>query len=217
MQADSQLKTDVLAELRWEPSVTAAHIGVTAKDGVVTLTGHVGTYAEKRAAETAAGRVKGVKGIAEEIEVKLPFDVKRGDEDVAQAAVQRLGWSSTVPRDAVKVKVEKGWVTLTGQVDWHFQKDAAVAEVRYMQGVVGVSDEVTVKPQVNVATLGHDITTALHRSWFWDDEAHVTVSANAGAVKLSGNVDSWHDRQVAANTAWAARGTTSVENLITVE
>jgi len=184
---------------------------------VVTLTGHVATYAEKRAAETAAGRVKGVKGIAEEIEVKLPFDVKRGDDDVALAAVQRLGWSSMVPHDAVKVKVEKGWVTLTGQVDWHYQKDAAVAEVHYMQGVVGVSDEVTVKPQVNVATLDHDITKALHRSWLWDDDAHVTVAANGGAVKLSGNVDSWHDRQVAANTAWAARGTTSVENLITVE
>jgi len=217
MQTDSQLKTDILAELRWEPSVTAAHIGVTAKDGVVTLTGHVATYAEKRAAETAAGRVKGVKGIAEEIEVKLPFDVKRGDDDVALATVQRLGWSSMVPHDAVKVKVEKGWVTLTGQVDWHYQKDAAVAEVRHMQGVVGVSDQVTVKPQVNVATLGTDITAALHRSWFWDDDAHVTVAASGGAVKLSGNVDSWHDRQVAANTAWAARGTTSVENLITVE
>lgn len=214
METDTQLKTDVLAELKWEPSVTAAHIGVTARDGVVTLTGHVATYAEKRAAETAAGRVK---GIAEEIEVKLPFNVKRGDDDVAQAAVQRLGWSSMVPHDAVKVKVEKGWVTLTGQVDWHYQKDAAVAEVRYMQGVIGVSDQMTVKPQVNVATLDHDITAALHRSWLWDDDAHVNVAANGGAVKLTGSVDSWHDRQVAANTAWAARGTTSVENLITVQ
>lgn len=216
MQTDNQLKQDVLAELRWEPSVTAAHIGVTAKDGIVTLSGHVATYAEKHAAETAAGRVKGVKGIAEEIEVTLPLNVSRGDDDMARAAVQRLGWSSMVPRDVVKVTVEKGWLTLRGQVDWRYQREAAVAEVRHLQGVVGVSNQITVKPQVNVVSLGAEITAALHRNWFWDDDAHVTVAANGGAVKLSGNVDSWHDREVAANTAWAARGTTTVENLITV-
>lgn len=216
MRTDNQLKQDVLAELRWEPSVTAAHIGVTARDGIVTLSGHVATYAEKHGAETAAGRVKGVKGIAEEIEVMLPLNVSRGDDDMARAAVQRLGWSSMVPRDAVKVTVEKGWLTLRGQVDWRYQREAAVAEVRHMQGVVGVSNQITVKPQVNVVSLGADITAALHRNWFWDDDAHVMVAANGGAVKLSGNVDSWHDREVAANTAWAARGTTTVENLITV-
>lgn len=217
MQTDSQLKTDVLAELNWEPSVTAAHIGVTAKDGVVALTGHVGSYSEKHAAETAAGRVKGVKAVAEEIEVRLPYDVKHGDEEIAAAAIQRLSWNTSVPRDTVKLKVEKGWVTLSGQVDWRFQKDAAAADVRYLMGVIGVSDMVTIKPRVNVASISTDITNALHRSWFWDDDANVTVTAHGGAVKLSGTVDSWHDRMVAARTAWAAPGTVSVENDIRVD
>ena len=121
MPQDSQLKELVLAELKWDPSVTAAHIGVTANGGVVSLTGHVENYAEKSAAEHAARRVKGVKAVAEEIEVRLPFDRQRGDDDIAGAAISRLYWDVSVPRDAAQVKVEKGWVTLTGEVDWHFQ------------------------------------------------------------------------------------------------
>src|ERR1700677_2606798 len=111
MYTDNQLQKAVLEELRWEPRVTAAHIGVTAKAGVVALTGHVGSYVEKHAAETAASRVKGVKAVAEEIEVKLPFEVKRGDEEIAAAAADRLAWDVAIPNDSVKVKVEKGWVT----------------------------------------------------------------------------------------------------------
>ena len=130
MLQDSQLQKAVIAELGWEPSVDSAHIGVSAHDGVVTLNGHVQNFSQKLAAEKAVGRVKGVKSVAEEIEVKLPFDIERGDEDIASAAIERLAWDSSVPRDAVKVRVEKGWVTLSGKVDWHYQKEAAALERR---------------------------------------------------------------------------------------
>lgn len=214
MSNDSALKESVLAELEWEPSVTAAHIGVTARDGVVTLTGHVKAYYEKHAAEAAARRVKGVKGVAEEIEVKLPYDVKRSDEDIAAAAVTRLAWDSSIPRDVIKATVQGGWVTLTGQVDWRYEHDAAAKDVRALWGVIGVSNQITIKPRVNTYTLGSDISKALHRSWFdWSD---VKVTADGGKVKLTGKVDSWSDRLLAGDTAWAAPGATSVENDLVV-
>lgn len=215
MSTDTQLKESVLAELKWEPSVSAAHIGVTAKNGVVTLMGHVETYAEKMAAEKAAGRVKGVKAIAEEIEVRLPYSIKHGDDDIATQAVNRLAWNSSVPKDAVKVKVEKGWVTLTGTVDWNFQKTSAADDIRWLSGIVGVSNNIAIKPRVNAANISHDIDAALHRSWFWDPET-VFVKADGGKVTLTGTVDNWYDRQVAGTTAWAAPGATSVENDIRV-
>jgi osmotically-inducible protein OsmY len=137
---DTKLQQAVLAELAWEPSVTAAHIGVTAISGVVTLTGHVESFAEKHAAESAAARVKGVEAVAEEIEVRLGFDAQRDDKDIAAAVVNRLEWDVAVPRDAIKAKVENGWITLSGEVDWNFQRQAAVQDVRRLLGVVGVSN-----------------------------------------------------------------------------
>ena len=214
MPHDNQLQQAVLAELRWEPSVTAAHIGVAANAGVVTLTGHVAHYADKHAAEVAAFRVKGVKAVAEEIEVELPYAAKRSDDDIAAAALDRLLWDVSVPRDAVKVKVEKGWVTLTGQVEWHYQHDAAQQDVRRLFGVVGVSNQIAIKPRVNVLDISDDINTALHRSWF--DPTTIKVSAEAGNIRLTGTVHSPHDRYVAAATAWAAPGATAVDNAITV-
>lgn len=210
MSNDTVLKESILAELLWEPSVSAAHIGVTARDGVVTLTGHVQTYAEKHAAEAAVRRVKGVKAIAEEIKVKLSFDVKRSDEDIAGAIVNRMAWDSTIPKDSVKATVQSGWVTLSGEVDWRFEHDAAAQEVRKLWGVVGVSNDITVKPRVNTADLSGDITRALHRSWF--DPANVKVTADGGKVKLSGTVHSWNERSMAGMAAWAAPGATVVEN-----
>jgi osmotically-inducible protein OsmY len=215
MSQDSQLQQSVCAEFHWEPSVTAGHIGVTTSAGVVTLSGHVDSYVEKFAAETAARRVKGVKAVAEEIEVRLPFDTQRSDEDIAAAAVQRLSWNVSAPKDSVQVKVEKGWVTLTGQVDWWYQKDAAEHEIRPLHGVVGVSNQATIKPRVNTSNLSDEITHALHRSWFFDPEA-VHVRANGGKVVLSGTVHSYHERQVAAETAWSAPDATNVENDIVV-
>jgi osmotically-inducible protein OsmY len=215
MSKDNQLQEAVLAELRWEPSVIAAHIGVAANAGVVTLTGHVQSFMEKQAAETAARRVKGVKAIVEEIEIRLPFDAKLTDEEIAAAAIGRLAWDVSVPRDAIKVEVEKGWLTLTGQVDWHYQSEAAEQDVRRLLGVVGVSNQISIKQKVSTSNISDDIMHALHRSWFFDPKT-ITVKAQDGKVRLSGTVHSPHERQIAASTAWASPGVTDVENDITI-
>jgi osmotically-inducible protein OsmY len=215
MPNDNRLQQAVLEELNWEPSVTAAHIGVTANAGVVTLSGHVESFAQKHAAEAAVRRVKGVKAIAEEIEVRLPYDTKRSDDEIARAAIGRFEWDVSIPRDAIKVSVEQGWITLTGEVDWHYQKDAASMDVRALFGVTGVSDQITIKPTVNASNISDDIMHALGRSWFFDPKT-ISVSAQGGKVRLTGTVSSWHDRQIAATTAWAAPGATAVENDIAV-
>ncbi|MGD0720921.1 MAG: BON domain-containing protein [Roseiarcus sp.] len=215
MSQDANLQQAVLSELAWEPSVTAAHIGVTAKAGVVTLTGHVESFVEKHAAESAARRVKGVKAVAEEIEVRLSFDRKRGDDDIAAAAIERLSWDVSVPADAVKVSVEQGWVTLAGAVDWHYQRAAAEQDVRGLHGVVGVSNQMEIKPRVDAANVDDAIRRAMHRSWYFDPDA-VKVTAVGGKVRLTGTVHSWHERELATTTAWAAPGATSVENDIVV-
>ena len=215
MSDDKRLKQAVLDELLWEPSVNAAHIGVAAKNGVVTLMGHVESFFEKSAAETATRRVNDVRAVAEEIEVRLPFNVKRGDEEIASAVVNRLNWDSTVPNGAVRAKVEKGWVTLTGDVDWHFQQEAAENDVRGLWGVVGLSNEMTVKPKPDASNIRDKIIVALGRSWI--DPASINVFANGGKVKLTGKVNSWHEYNEATSTAWAAPGTTSVENEISVD
>ncbi|MEO8532036.1 MAG: BON domain-containing protein [Deltaproteobacteria bacterium] len=214
MSDDKQLKQAVLDELKWEPSVNAAHIGVTTKDGVVTLMGSVETYVEKHAAETAALRVKDVKAVAEEIEVKLRFDVKHGDAEIAAAAVDRLAWNVSVPKDAVKVAVSKGWVTLTGNVHWHYQHDAAADAVRTLWGVTGVSNQIAIKPIANAGNIKSDIMVALNRSWFAPE--HINVATNDGKVTLTGTVEYWDERALAGTTAWAAPGVTSVTNDIRV-
>jgi osmotically-inducible protein OsmY len=215
MNDDHKLKNDVLAELAWEPSVVADDIGVTAKNGVVTLTGHVSTYWQKHAAETAAGRVQGLKALAEEIEIRLPFHAKRADDEIAAAALNHLSWDTSMPKDAVKVKVEKGYVTLTGQVDWHYQKELAASMIRSLTGVIGVANQLSIKLRPNASTISDDIMHALHRSWFFDDN-NIKVSADGGNIHLTGTVDNWTDRQTAASTAWAAPGTMSVKNDIRV-
>jgi osmotically-inducible protein OsmY len=212
---DSELQQAVLAEFNWESSVTAAYIGVTANAGVVTLSGHVESYAGKLAAETAALRVKGVKALAEEIEVRLPFDVRRTDDETAAAAIDRIAWNVAIRRDSITVMVEKGWVTLTGQVDFWYQKDAAEQEIRPLMGVTGVSNQASIKPRVDAANLREDITHALHRAWFAHPE-QIHVTAEGGHVWLTGSVHSFHERQVASTTAWSAPGTTNVENELAV-
>jgi len=214
MNNDSMLQQDVLAELQWEPSITAGHIGVTAVNGVVTLTGHVHSFAQKHAAETAAGRVKGVKAVAEEIEVRLGNGMMRSDEQIAEAAVTSIAWDGSVPADKVKVKVEKGWVTLTGEVKWQFQKQAAETDTRRLFGVIGVSNQIAIKPQVETADVHAKIMTALHRSWF--DTANISVSADGGKVHLGGSVRTWFEREQAENAAWAAPGVTQVEDNIVI-
>ncbi len=214
MSADATLKETVLAELVWEPSVTAAHIGVTVRDGVVTLSGHVQRFAEKHAAEAATLRVRGVKAVADEIKVKLPFDTVRADDDIARAAVERLAWNSIVPKDAVKVTVQDGWVTLTGEVSWRFEHDAAAQDVRELWGVVGVSNTISLKPRVDADTLTSDIANALHRSWC--EPEGIKVTAEGGKVTLTGRVNSWSERELAGRTAWGAPGAAFVENDLVV-
>ena len=204
-----------MAELGWEPSIDAAHIGVAANAGVVTLTGYVQSFPQKVVAERAAARVKGVKAVAGEIAVKLRDDVRRGDENIARAAVERLVWDATVPPDAVEIKVEKGWVTLNGEVDWQFQKEAAAQAVRTLIGVVGVSNQIEIKPTVNADDVGQNIMRALHRTWFYDPNT-IKVSAQGGKIKLTGQVTTWNARDLAGATAWSAPGATFVENEIAV-
>ena len=211
MSDDKELELAVLEELSWEPSVDSAHIGVRANAGVVILTGHVGSFIEKYSAERAALRVKGLKAVAEEIEVRLSSGVKCGDDKIAAAALDRISWDVSFPRDAIQVKVEKGWATLTGKVYWRYQKDFAVQDVRGLRGVGGVTDQITIKPQVNASNISHEIMRALHRSWFFDPKT-ITVTAHDGKIRLTGTVRYWHYRELAELTAWAAPGATAVQN-----
>jgi len=214
MSNDRWLQQAVLAELSWEPSVSSAHIGVIANNGVVTLTGYVESFAEKHAAEAAASRVKGVKAVAEEIEVRLTPNMTRTDDQIAAAGLESLSWDVSVPKDKVKVKVEKGWVTLSGEVNSHFEKDAAERDIRRLFGVVGVSNQIVIKPHVRPSDVAERIKDALHRSWF--NPANISVTSVDGRVQLNGSVRSWHERQLAEAAAWAAPGVTHVEDNLAI-
>lgn len=186
---DLELKKSVEAELNWEPSLNAAAIGVAVKGGVVTLTGHVDSYWEKVAAERAAGRVAGVKAVANELEIRLPVSSERTDEDIARAAVNALQWSVLVPPERIKVKVSKGWVTLEGGVDWQFQKAAAERAVRDLIGVKGVSNLIEVKPKVSASEIKSQVEAALKRSAEFDAN-RITVETDGDKVILRGTVRS---------------------------
>ncbi|MBS0279957.1 MAG: BON domain-containing protein [Proteobacteria bacterium] len=209
---DSLLQQDVMDELDFEPSVNAAHIGVTAKNGVITLTGHVGSYAEKIAAEDAARRVSGVHAIAQEIEVRYPSDKKTSDDEIAARALSVLKWNAVVPYDAVQVKVQDGWVTLLGAVDWQFQRVAAESGIRRLSGVAGVLNEITLKPGVNSGDVKRKIEDALKRS-AEIEAASIRVSAlGNGKVALEGKVHDWQERDAVKRAAWSTAGVTSIED-----
>ena len=212
--SDKSLQQSVIDELEWEPSVNAAHIGVAANNGVITLSGHVGTYAEKLAAEKAAGRVIGVKAVAEELEVRYTFD-KPDDDDIAKSALSALNWDIEVPGNSVTVKVEKGWITLSGNVDWYFQSSAAEADVRKLRGVLGVTNEIKIRPQVQASDVRSKIKAAFERNAQIDADA-ISVVTDGGKVTLSGSVDSWYERGLAEDTAWSAPGVTQVDDRLAV-
>ncbi|MDB5329048.1 MAG: hypothetical protein JWP03_199 [Phycisphaerales bacterium] len=213
---DNDLREDVVHELEWEPSVDAAHIGVAVKDGIATLTGTVNSYAEKFAAESAAKRVYGVRAVVNEIEVKLPGSSARTDEDIARDCVNALATNVSVPADNIKVTVSNGWVTLEGEVDWQYQKDAAESAVRYIRGVRGVTNLVMIKPRVSPEELKSKIEEALKRTAELDAR-RITVEVDGGKVILRGSVQSWAERDAAEREAWSAPGVHTVENYITVE
>ena len=210
MKTDSQLQKDVMDELKWEPAVEAAGIGVEVKDGVVTLAGHVRSYAEKWAAEEAAQRVSGVKGIVVEMDVRVPDASKRTDAEIVQAASDALKWNSSVPEDSVKLAVSGGIVTLSGEVHWDFQRAAAHAAVKNLIGVHGVNNRITLKPvPIDTRHLRRDIQAALHRQAQRDANA-ITIDVDGATVKLGGMVESWAERVAARNAAWAAPGVQNV-------
>jgi osmotically-inducible protein OsmY len=215
MKTDAQLQLDVIAELKWEPSVNAAQIGVEVKDGIVTLAGHVSSYAEKYDAERAAQRVAGVKALAIEMDVTLPGSSKRNDTDIARSAENTIEWLTYLPNDSVKLKVEGGWITLSGEVHWDYQREAAFSAVRYLMGVTGVSNQIVVKPKVSLSAVKSDIEAALKRRAKSDAQS-ISVKVQGTDVTLSGTVHSWSERDLASNAAWGAPGVRKVVDNMTV-
>jgi osmotically-inducible protein OsmY len=214
-RTDEQIQREVLAELKWEPRVVPNEIGVVVKDGVVTLTGWVDSYVKKWGAEEAAHRVRGVKAVANDIEVRLPGSAERTDADIAAAATRALEWDAMIPLEKLDVTVSKGWVTLSGEVEWYYQKQDAERVVRRLTGVRGVSNLITVKPRITAMELKQKIEDALVRSAETDAE-RITVEVQGSKVILKGKVRAWAEREEAERVAWSAPGVTSVENRITV-
>jgi osmotically-inducible protein OsmY len=215
MKNDTELKHDVETELQWEPSVNEAHIGVIAKDGIVTLTGHIPSFMEKYTAEKTAKRVYGVKAVVNEMEVKLRGDQSRTDEVIAQDCLNSLKFNYSVPEDKIKVVVVNGWVTLEGEVEWQYQRAAAMNSVRDLRGVKGVTNGISIKARISPEDVKKKIEAAFLRS-AEIDASRVRVESQDGKAVLSGTVRSWAEREEAQHAAWAAPGVTAVENNITV-
>lgn len=206
---DNTLRQNIIDELEFEPSIDAANIGVAVSAGVATLTGHVPTYMQKASVESIVRRVKGVKGIAEEIEVR-PFSANlTADDEIAKRAVSTIKWNTVVPDDAVNVQVEKGWITLRGAVEWQYQKEAAADAVQALSGVLGVTNRIEVKPRVSVADVKKRIEDALKRNAEVEAQK-IKINVADGQVVLEGKVDAWSERQAAERAAWAAPGVRSV-------
>lgn len=216
MKTDVELERDVLAELRWDPSVTEKGIGVKAKEGVVTLRGTVPSYAAKHAALAAAERVKGVRAVAQELEIALPKDSERTDASLAQGVATSIEWNAFVPRGKVTVAVEKAWVTLSGTVDHEYQRSEAERSLRNLVGVRGIVNLIGVAPRgPTTETVKSDIEAALKRH-AEVDASRIVVHIADGRVTLRGSVPSWPERREAERAAWAAPGVADVEDLITV-
>jgi osmotically-inducible protein OsmY len=215
MKTDLQLHKDVLDEIRWDPRVTETEIGVAAKDGVVTLTGSVETYAQKYAVERDVERVTGVRAVADDLHVRPSGAFLRNDTDIAHSVVNALAWDIEVPAEKITAKVENGWITLKGEVDWNYQKVAAERAVRYLAGVKGISNLVGVKPIVSPVEVKSKIEAALKRNAELDAKS-INVETTNGKVILKGHVRSWAERADAEHAAWAAPGVREVDDRLTV-
>lgn len=215
MKSDAQIQHDVIEELNWDPSLDASKIGVEVDRGVVTLAGHINSFPEKWHAEQAAQRVSGVTALAVELDVVLPGLNQRFDADIARSAENVLAWSSYIVKDPIKVMVEDGWITLSGSVDWDYQREAVTRAVSTLMGVKGVSDQITINPVVHSNLVKSGIEAALRR-YAHNGEFNVSVQVHEADVTLSGSVDNWAERDLARNTAWSTPGVKKVTNNITI-
>ncbi|MDO8441326.1 MAG: BON domain-containing protein [Polaromonas sp.] len=216
MKADADLKNDVLTELSWDPLVPEARVGVTVHEGVVTLTGHLDTYAEKIAARRAVERVSGVKAIAVELDV-IPMGVhQRSDTEIAAAVEHALSWNTSIPQDRVKVMVEKGWVTLSGELDWNFQRRAVERMIRPLKGVVGIADNIRLKTLPIPVNLSNRIQDALTRQAV-REARRIDITVDGSVVTLHGHVHSWAERNAAEGATWSAPGVSRVINQLIIE
>lgn len=212
---DKELRQLVIDELEYEPSVDAADIGVAAENGVVTLSGHVADYVQKMAAERAAWRVKGVKGIAQKIEVRLPGDKKWNDDEIAQRVLNILAWNTLIPKDCVRVKVSDGWITLSGSVNWNYQRQAAENEVWKLSGVKGVTNGITLASAVQAGDVKRRIQDALKRHAEVEADAVRVDVRSDGTVRIEGRVDNWSEMQAVEHAVWSAPGVQRVDDHLT--
>jgi osmotically-inducible protein OsmY len=214
-KSDSELQQDVMEELVWDPKVGRAEIGVAARDGVVTVSGRVDSYAKKVAAVKAAERVAGVRAVADELNIDVPSWSRRSDMDIAHAVANALRWDVEVPDEKIKARVDGGWVWLDGEVDWEFQRSAATRALRNLTGVLGVSNEIRLKKHVFAPDVKGRIESALKRNAAVD-ASQITVLAHDGEVTLKGRVHSWAARADAERAAWSAPGVYRVKDELTV-
>ena len=212
---DMSLRHDVEKELEWDPAIDATKIGVATTDGVVTLTGHVRSFSEKWKAERTVKRILGVQGVANDLEVVIDEKEHRDDGDIARSAVNALSWNFAIPKDKIKVLVTKGWLTLDGEVEWHFQKRAAADAVRNLRGVRGVTNDIAVHPKVAAGDVKDKIEAALKRNAEVDAKS-IKVQATNSEITLTGTVRSWIEREDAVNAAWSAPGVTKVVDRIAI-
>ena len=215
MKTDEELISDVTTELAWDPAILATGIGVTVKDGVVTVAGHLNSFADKHAIEQAIQRVEGVRCMALELDIKLPSELQRSDSEIAQTAASSLRLNSLVPEGRVKVKVESGWVTLTGEVDWSYQLNRAEQCIRQLAGVRGLDNQITIKPRASGKNIKSEITAALTRQAMREAQ-HISVEVEGGVVTLQGKVRSLAEREAAVGAAFSAPGVARVVDKLQV-